>query len=307
MTKTATQPIETLFCATDFSDTAELALRQAVRFARRHGARLVLAHVIEGRPASPIPLVASAEEAVPIRDLVLARLEEASAPLRAEGVRVDLRVEMGAPGPELVAAAEAEAADLVVIGTRGLTGLAHLVTGSTAEHVVRRCPRPVLTVHPGDAVIGERIETVLVPTDLSGNATAAADAFLALFAGVEQPRILFVYADETPPYFEPFKHETLARVHARDEIREAIEARMQPTVEALTDAGFAVETRVLDGNPVEVVTAQAAQEHVDLILMSTHGRGAVLNTLFGRTAQRIVQHAPCPVLSIRPAAHPVPE
>ena len=75
---------------------------------------------------------------------------------------------------------------------------------------------------------------------------------------------------------------------------------MQSTVDALREAGFDVETRVVDGNPVQLMTSIAKEEAVDLILMSTHGRGALLNTLLGRTAQRIVQHAPCPVLSVRP-------
>ncbi len=300
MTAAGAGRIETILCATDFSRTAELALAEATRFARRHEARLVLVHVIEAMPVSPYPILAAPEDEIPIRDLVLARLEEVSAPLRKSGLRVDLRIEVGLPGPQIVDVAEAENAELVILGTRGLTGIKHLVLGSVADHVVRRCARPVLAVHPGDRVIGERIERVLVPTDLSGNAIAAADAFLRLFDGVEEPHVDFVYADETPPYFEPFKHETLARTGARDEIRETIEARMQPTVDVLTEAGFEVETHVLDGNPVEVVSDFAAEHGADLIMMSTRGRGAIANMLLGRTAQRIVQIAACPVLTVRP-------
>lgn len=300
MTSGVARKIETLLCAHDFSETADLALEQAVRFARRHDARIVLTHVIEALSSSPYPVLAAPENEVPIRDLVMARLQEVAAPLLESGLGVELRVELGLPGPALVEAAEAEEVDVLVIGTRGLSGVARLMMGSTAEHIVRRCPCPVLTVHPEDAVLGDRLTKVLVPTDLSGNATAAADAFRVLFGGVEQPSVIFAYADETPPYFAPFKHETLARARAHDQIRGVIEDKMVPTVEALRASGFEVETRVLDGNPVATMTALALREKVDLVLLSTRGRGALINTLLGRTAQRIVQHAPCPVLSVRP-------
>jgi len=292
--------IETVLCATDFSETADRALAQARRFARRHEARLVLVHVIEAMPVSPYPILAAPEGDVPIRELVMARMDEIAIPIRESGVNVDLRIEIGLPGPQLVEVAEAEDAGLVVLGTRGLTGIEHLLLGSSADYVVRRCDRPVLAVHPGDRVIGDRIEKILVPTDLSGNAIAAAEAFIRLFGTVEQSHVDFVYADETPPYFAPFRHETLARAGEPDAIRETIETKMQPTVDALHEAGFEVEMHVLDGNPVEVVADFAAENASDLIMLSTHGRGAVANMFLGRTAQRIVQHAKCPVLTVRP-------
>lgn len=300
MAGVGSRQIETVLCATDFSETAERALAQATRFARRHDARLVLIHVIEAMPVSPYPILAAPEGEVPIRELVMGRLEELAAPLRESGLQVDLRVDLGLPGPQVVEAAEGEDADLVVLGTRGLTGIEHLFLGSSADHVVRRCGRPVLAVHANDRVIGDRIDKIVVPTDLSGNAIAAAAAFIRLFGSVEESHVDFVYADETPPYFAPFRHEALARAGEPDAIRETIEAKMQPTVDALDEAGFEVEMHVLDGNPVEVVTRFAGENASDLIMLSTHGRGAIANMLLGRTAQRIVQLANCPVLTVQP-------
>jgi universal stress protein A len=300
VTESSEAAIRTIFCAHDFSDTAKLALEQALRIARRHGARLVLAHIVEPIPLGPYPAVMAPQNDLAIRDLAAKRLGELAASIRTDALEVESRVHLGQPGPQLIAAAEDEGADLFVIGTRGLTGFKHLLLGSTAEYVVRRSACPVLTVHPGDSVVRETIDTVLLPTDLSPGAARAAEAFVALFAGIERPRIILAYADHTPPYFEPFRHETLLRTNQPDAVKEAIEERMQPSVELLEAAGFEVETAVLDGDPVPVMTALARDRDVDLIVLSTHGRSAFVNMLLGRTAQRIVQHAPSPVLTAHP-------
>ena len=70
---------------------------------------------------------------------------------RAErrGIAVTTRMATGIPSEEVITAARAEDSDLLVVGTRGKTGLAHVLLGSTAERVIRGAPCPVLTVrHP---------------------------------------------------------------------------------------------------------------------------------------------------------------
>ncbi len=302
MSEAGIPAIETVLCAYDFSETSERALEQALRMIRRHGARLVLGHVVEPIPPGPYPVLSAPQDEGAVRTLVVERLEALAETWRERDVDVTVRVELGRPNIELVAIAEDVGADLVVIGTRGLTGLKHLVLGSTAESVVRRCACPVLTVHPDDAVLDGEIETVILPTDLSLDATAAAEAFVSLFRDGTRPLGILTYADQTPPYFQPFRHETLLRNRQRDEVKEAIEAKMAPTVEMLREAGFEIQTAVLDGEPVEVTSALARRRKADLILLSTHGRSAFVNALLGRTAQRIVQHAPCPVLTVRPGS-----
>jgi nucleotide-binding universal stress UspA family protein len=156
-----------------------------------------------------------------------------------------------------------------------------------------------LTIHPADDPPRDPIETVIVPTDLSPEAAHVADAFTHVFDGVDRPRVLLVFADSTPPYLEPFQHETLEKWGQHDVRKEDIDERMAPTVAKLAGAGFEVETKILDGGPVQAVTELAKELDVDMIVMTTHGRSALANMLVGRTAQRIVQHAPCPVLTIR--------
>lgn len=292
--------IDTIVCAYDFSETAEVALEQAKRFARRHEAKLILAHVVEPIPLGPYPILKAPCDELAIVDIARKRMDELVGLVREDGTIVESIVIEGQPGVSLVALAGELGADLMVIGTRGLSGLKHLALGSTAEYVVRRCLCPVLTVHPEDRLLRDAIESVVLPTDFSTGAIEAAEYFMSLFGSWERPQVYLVYADRTPPYLEPFRHETLKKMDQRDVVVETIEAKLAPIADRLRAADFPVEVAVLDGDPVTVTAELAKECDADLILLSTHGRSALVNTLLGRTAQRIVQHAPCPVLTVRP-------
>jgi len=292
--------IDVVFCAVDFSETANLAQSHASRLARHHRAELVLAHVVEPLPVVSFPILMVPMDAdIELREFASARLEELAETTRQSGLTVSTCLENGPPGSQLIEMAERANADLVVIGTRGLTGFEHLVLGSTAEYVVRHCPCPVLTVHPEDDSPKDPVKLVIVPTNLGPGAGDAVAAFTRLFEGADRPRVLLAFADPTPPYLEPFKHETLEKWGQPDVRREDIEKKMAPTVAKFESAGLEVETEILDGGPVQAITELARERDADMILMSTHGRSALANVLVGRTAQRIVQHAPCLVLTVR--------
>ena len=302
MTQAREDAIETVLCATDFSETAGRALRHATRLARRHRARLVLTHVIEPLPADPYPMPAAMPTGeTSLREQGSERLRRLASEIAAADLRVETRLEMGPPGSQLIEVAEQERAALIVLGTRGLTGFRHLVFGSTAEHVVRCARCPVLTVHPEDPEPVDAPSEVILPTDLSADAEVAADAFLALYGEVEGARVVLAFADSTPPYLDALQHERLEEWHEPDARREDLEGRLAPMADRLRARGFEVEVRIQDGGPVDVITSLAETRGADLIVMSTHGHSALVNMLLGRTAQRVVQHAKCPVLTVRPA------
>lgn len=64
-------------------------------------------------------------------------------------------------------------------------------------------------------------------------------------------------------------------------------------------AGCPVEVVVRVGSPVEVILETAEEREADLIVMATHGYGFVRHALFGSTTERVLHHAPCPVLVVR--------
>ncbi len=67
-------------------------------------------------------------------------------------------------------------------------------------------------------------------------------------------------------------------------------------------AGAEIAGRVVSGIPFKEICRQADQESCDLIVIGTHGRTGLSHLLVGSTAERVVQHAACPVLSLKPAA-----
>jgi nucleotide-binding universal stress UspA family protein len=133
----------------DFGETSARALQYAISIADRFGASLDLLHVVPNPylddPAGlylPLPVTY-------VSDLVneaKKRLNELAAPADGERLRARAVVNVGDPLRQLVDYAASESVDLIVMGTHGRSGVAHLFLGSVAERVVRTAPCPVLTV-----------------------------------------------------------------------------------------------------------------------------------------------------------------
>lgn len=143
--------VNRILVPTDFSETADKALAYAKDLATKLGASLHLVHVF----ADPYAVAAYAPEvyaSVPpemraramedVRERLMERLD-ASEELRFRGSRGIVR---GLVAPQIVDYAANQDIDLIVIGTHGRRGVAHLLLGSVAEHVVRTAGCPVLTV-----------------------------------------------------------------------------------------------------------------------------------------------------------------
>lgn len=142
---------ETILLPTDGSAGAVAATEHAVDLATAHGATLHVLYVVDVR-MSPIGADASHAD---VMELVEASAERPTAAAldRAEaaGVEAVEAIRHGVPSQRIGEYADAEDADLIVMGTHGRTGVAHVLLGSVAERVVRTADTPVLTVPPEDA------------------------------------------------------------------------------------------------------------------------------------------------------------
>jgi nucleotide-binding universal stress UspA family protein len=144
--------VQRILVPLDFSRHADFVLEWAAHLAKEHSSRLLLLHAyhlpvefqqLEGAYLPQDFWVSVKTEA----EQNLARLAE---PLRAQGLVVDVIVREGYPATVIEEEAVDRQADLIVIGTRGLSGLKHLLLGSIAERVVQKSPCPVLTVKTRD-------------------------------------------------------------------------------------------------------------------------------------------------------------
>jgi len=134
----------------DFSDDAAAALDFAVELAKQLGGELHLLHVYRMPLEMFSPYgIAVPESVIPeIREAAGRRLKELSAQVKNAGLEVEVHLQEGPPADSIAEAARELGADLIVMGTRGRTGLAHVVLGSVAERTVRSAPCPVLTLRP---------------------------------------------------------------------------------------------------------------------------------------------------------------
>jgi len=145
------QAIQTILAAVDFSPHTETVVDAAVTFAKRFGAKIRLVHAYD----IPIPLMSPYEVAIPepyleeTRRIAAEKLAKLVDRVAGQGVAVDSILTEVPAASAIVRAAEETKADLIVIGTRGHTGIKHLLLGSVAERTVRHAPCPVLTVRAG--------------------------------------------------------------------------------------------------------------------------------------------------------------
>jgi nucleotide-binding universal stress UspA family protein len=142
---------ETILVPVDFSDHSREALDTAIQIAHLFGSTIHLLHCyhIETAGISPYGIVMPSGYYADLRDAAEKRLDDWHEIVSSEGIKSESILSTNSPSLATNLAAEEVEADLIVMGTRGLSGLKHAVLGSVAERVVRLAPCPVLTVkHP---------------------------------------------------------------------------------------------------------------------------------------------------------------
>lgn len=289
--------LRTVLAATDFSAAADNALAWAEGIARAHGATLELVHALN------LPLVAAetvaptAEFLSEVEDAAKRRLTETVAQLKGRGCNVHARLSAGQPSQVILDLAHGLSPDLIVLGTRGLTGFQHFLLGSTTERVVQHAACPVLSVHP-DNRPGGALRTILVPTDFSEDADLAAAAAQRLLACEPDARLILVNVYNLPIEYTAYGPIPLALNYLEDVGAEA-SARLDEKAAALRRAGLSVDSVIREGYAPEVIAAEAEHCQADLIAMGTRGLSGLRHLFLGSTAERVVQTANRPVLTVR--------
>ena len=144
---------ETILVPIDFSDHSKEALDTAIQLAELFGSTIHLLHCyhIQTAGISPYGIVLPSGYYADIRDAAEKRLNDWHAMVSEEGIKAESTLSADSPSLATNLAAKEIEADLVVMGTRGLSGLKHAMLGSVAERVVRLAPCPVLTVKDPEA------------------------------------------------------------------------------------------------------------------------------------------------------------
>lgn len=132
--------LQRLLVPLDFSGKSRQALRYAVPIAQKFSARIHLVHVL------PAPGKADKEEAIRQRTTALKRLGDMAGQLLPPRLRAEYVVLTGKPADEILRLAGRNSIDLIVLTTKGRSGLKRALVGSTAESIMRHAPCPVMSV-----------------------------------------------------------------------------------------------------------------------------------------------------------------
>ncbi|MCK8438265.1 universal stress protein [Streptomyces sp. D2-8] len=280
----------------DGSASSLAAVEVAAREARLRGAGLRVVHAFIW-PALHVPLgpSPSGPPVGGLRNLADRLVAEAVARARAAESEVEVSHAVVTGEPLTVLQAQSRAAELVVVGSRGMGGFVGLLVGSTAVHLAAhgRCPVLVVREQPspegpivlgvdGSAAGGPAVDYAFAEAELRKAPLVALHAWTTWNAPMPAPQ------DSSMPYANP--PGALAGEEERL-LSEALAGRQE------RHPGVVVEHRVVHGGTREALIE--ASRSAQLVVTGARGRGGFAGLLLGSVSQALLHHAYCPVAVVR--------
>ncbi len=296
-------PLSKIVVGTDFSGDADIAVKQALNIARKHGAELVLLHIgtIPERPSEIPPQLLSVateyheimkERLTEVRD----KLEQLRERIDGQGARVSQMMIDGFADSGLAEAADELGADLLVVGTHGHTGFKRFVLGSVAQRVVRLATGSVLVARAGSEGAGG-YDKILVPIDFSKFTDPAikmaidmvsADGQIELFHGWKLPGVTWAQDAWGSEW-----------ANLREGIATAADERGLELVDKYSaKASACITFNNQELMPTVGIHDRVDEGHFDLVVMGSHGRKGWKRWTLGSVAEQTVRHAPCSVIVV---------
>jgi nucleotide-binding universal stress UspA family protein len=292
--------LQKILVATDFSQTSVNAVRFALDLARAYHAKCYIFHSVSSLGYTLAGAEVLADE-VASRDL-----HDLEAELKHTGDLHDVTHEMvvrqGDVCHEIEAVIHDEHIDLVVLGTRGRTGLRRLVLGSVAEQIFRAVACPVLTIGPeAHYQHAPKVRRILFPTDLSSSSRNDF-AKAVTIANRNDAQLILLHSVMPFPVAEPGPSWYLAtdvserRRSARTEVLDKLKNLVATGAKLLHAPEYVVEFQY----PAEAICEAADAYRADLILMGVRRASAFrAGHLPWATAHEVVCRAGCAVLTLR--------
>lgn len=305
-------PFRTILVPLDGSELSEKALSPAARIAEALARRATdeTVRLILLRVVSPVALVAADpmlyDELTRMgSDEAQAYLNTAAGALSPGGATVETHVVLGSPADAIVHFAEEHAVDLMVMSSHGRTGSRRWVYGSVAEKVLHHAPCATAIIRAHVAVAMFQNRRMLVTLDGSPLAERALEPALALARAVESDVQLLrvVPARETlPESMTPGGERAEAAMDAiAAQERADAEAYLQRIYSVHDNRRLFFDVQTADGDVADTIVSYADAHHVDLIVMSSHGRSGIGRWLHGSVAEKVLRGANCATLILRSA------
>ena len=276
--------LKNILFATDFSPSANAAAPFAMQIAKNYGAKVYGLHV------SPFDDYTSA---APEAWAMMAEAREKQARENARqlneqlaGIEHEVLISEGNIWEVVSKAIEQKQIDLIVLGTRGRTGLGKALLGSVAEQILRQAPCPVLSVGPHVTLQPEKaakMREILYATDLAADFPAAAPYAISL-AQENQAQLALLYVSEE--FEQP--------VRFAEEIGRKLRKLVPEEADLWCQPHFFVE----QGIPAEKILETAAERNVDLIVLGAQPARWLASHVNAGTVHKVISEAKCPVLTV---------
>ena len=238
-----------------------------------------------------------------LADAAEAYLTDQAQALRAAGLEVTFEVTSGAPAERIVDIAASEPQALIAMATHGYSGLRRWTLGSVADKVVQATRTPMFLVRamqqpPAGA---QSLQRILVPLD--GSALAEHALPLAIELAVRAHAELLLFHAVRPfvasaPGLLPFHRPPLTIDFPAQGHAQALQ-QLHGVIERWHPHELAVLPVVTSGEPAHEIVDIAAREHIDLIVMATHGYSGVRRWALGSVADKVLHSTTTPLLLVR--------
>jgi len=288
--------IRRILWASDGLKESNFALKYSEFLAKQFQAQIIglyvipyLEHIICGYPTEILGWFKEAEESAH------KRLEETKERLRESGIKFKTVVVKGTPHQEILSISRREKADLVVMGKRGYESVERDPLGSTTIKVLRESSIPVLTTKYNKGRIG--IREILVPVDFSKMRSDVLEYPINL-AQKFKAKIHLLNVFELNN-FDKYPKQFL------DILKTPFIEEIEKLASKVPSKGVLIEPKVIVApNAWRGIVDFVGKEDIDLVVIPTHGRKGISRFFLGSIAERVIQEAPCSVLSINPQYKP---
>lgn len=285
---------------TDFSDTADSAIRVAGQLADWYAAGLDLVNVVDATvyAYAGYPFASLSRELMAGAEAALQKVK-----VNAGKGTVNRYLLSGTPASEVVRHAKHHSADLIVIGTHGYGAVARFFLGSVADRVVHEAHCPVIVIKAPKQKpkhvkkLAKPFSRILFPTDFSETANRALKQAIAMTEDLDAELFVLHVVDDSVIT----THVAEERKIILDELRKHALKQMQTELPAELVENFETIAAVKRGEPGKQIASYAETHGCDLIVLGTHGRTGVERALIGSIADKVVRLAKCPVMLVRPS------
>ncbi len=293
-----------------------VVLEQAGMLSLQNYAQLTVAAVVKEIPLS-VRLLAASKLSTQFQEQIVenrrSQLAAVVAPLQDSGVQAEVRVLYGTPFLEIIRQVLSARHDLVIIGAEGSDGRRQALFHSTTMHLMRKCPCPVWVLKPTQAERFRRILAAVDPDPTHADQDELDSKIMQLATSLARQYVaeLHVVHAWVFEYESVFRRqeanvtqlETNRLLH---EVREGEKRHLDALLRRHDLSDLPHKVHLVKGAARLVIPKLVRSQKIDLLVMGTVCRTGVAGLIMGNTAEDVLRHVDCSVLTVKPDGFKTP-